>query len=80
MKTKRESSMTGKKPDKKELARMKVMADLGVSASAIGKRIGRRHNTVIKYLRSEVYNDSSVNKLVALIKEKELADLLRRQI
>jgi hypothetical protein len=48
--------MPGTNPDKKELARMKVMADLGVSASAIGKRLGRSHNTVIKYLRSEVYN------------------------
>jgi transcriptional regulator with XRE-family HTH domain len=54
---------------------MKVMADLGVSASAIGKRIGSSHNTVIKYLRSEVYNDPSINKLVEFIKEKELADL-----
>jgi hypothetical protein len=51
------------------------MADLGVSASAIGKRIGSSHNMVIKYLRSEVYNDPSINKLVEFIKEKELADL-----
>jgi len=54
---------------------MKVMADLGVSASAIGNRIGRSHKTVIKHLGSEVYNDPSINKLIELIKEKELADL-----
>ena len=67
--------MPGTKPDKKEIARMKVMADLGVSPSAIGKRIGRSRNTVLKYLRSDVYNDPLINKLVELMKEKELADL-----
>jgi hypothetical protein len=67
--------MPGRKPDKKELARMKVMHDLGVSPTAIAKRLGKSHNTVIKYLDSDVFNDPSIGQIVERIKEKELSDL-----
>ena len=67
--------MPGRKPDKKELARMKVMHDLGVSPTAIAQRLGRSHNTVIKYLDSDVFNDPSISQIVEQIKEKELSDL-----
>ena len=67
--------MPGRKPDKKELARMKVMHDLGVSPTAIAKRLGKSHNTVIKYLDSDVFNDPSISQIVERIKEKELSDL-----
>jgi len=67
--------LPGRKPDKKELARMKAMSDLGVSPTAIANRLARSHNTVIKYLDSEVFNDPSISRLVERIKEKELEDL-----
>ena len=50
--------MRGKKtPSKKELARIKAMNDLGESPTSIANRMGRSHNTVIKYLASDVYNN-----------------------
>ncbi|MBI3001857.1 MAG: helix-turn-helix domain-containing protein [Deltaproteobacteria bacterium] len=67
--------MPGTKPTKTELARMKAMHDLGLSPTAIAKKIGRSHNTVSKYLRSEVYNDPQISQLVERIKEKEVQDL-----
>ncbi len=51
------------------------MNDLGLSPTAIAKRTGRSHNTVSKYLRSEVYSDPSISQLVERIKEKEIQDL-----
>ena len=54
---------------------MKVMHDLGVSPTAIAKRLGKSHNTVIKYLDSDVFNDPSISQIVERIKEKELSDL-----
>ena len=54
---------------------MKVMHDLGVSPTAIAQRLGRSHNTVIKYLDSDVFNDPSISQIVEQIKEKELSDL-----
>ena len=54
---------------------MKVMHDLGVSPTAIAQRLGRSHNTVIKYLDSDVFNDPSISQIVERIKEKELSDL-----
>jgi IS30 family transposase len=48
--------MPGKKPTKKELARIKAMNELGESPTSIAGRMGRSHNTVIKYLQSDVYN------------------------
>jgi hypothetical protein len=67
--------MPRRKPDKKELARMKAMRDLGLSPTAIGEKLGRSHNTVIKYLDSHVYNDPTIGEIVERIKEKEISDL-----
>ncbi len=67
--------MPGTRPTKTELARMKAMNDLGLSPTAIAKRMGKSHNTVIKYLSSEVYNDPQISQLVERIKEKEVQDL-----
>src|SRR5262249_48183825 len=64
-----------KKPDKKELAQMKVMSDLGASPTAIAQKLGRSHHTVIKYLESDVYNDSTISVIVEKIKENEINDL-----
>ena len=63
------------KPTKKELARFKVMRDLGLTPNAIGARTGRDPKTVRKYLQSEVYNDPEIMRMVDIIKEKEVADL-----
>jgi len=65
----------GKKPNRKELARMKVMYDLGVTPTTIAGKLGRSHHTVIKYLQSEVYNDPSIKEIVEKIRDKELDDL-----
>ena len=67
--------MPGLKPNKKELARMKAMHDLGLSPTAIARKMEKSHNTVIKYLDSDVYNDPAIAKMVERIKEKELDDL-----
>ena len=67
--------MPGKKPNKKELAQMRVMHDLGVSPTAIAEKMGRSHNTVLKYLSSEVYYDPAIAEMVETIKQKELEDL-----
>ena len=63
--------MPGRKPNKKELAQMKVMSDLGLSPTAIAGKLGRSHNTVIKYLDSDVYNDPAIGGIVEKIKENE---------
>ena len=67
--------MPGTKPTKKELARMKVMQEIGESPTAIARRMDRSHNTILKYLRSEVFTDPDISQMVAQIKEKETADL-----
>ncbi len=67
--------MPGRKPNKKELARMKVMSELGVSPTAIAEKMGRSHHTVIKYLQSDVYTDPSIGEIIERIKEKETQDL-----
>jgi hypothetical protein len=67
--------MPGKRPTKKELARMKAMNELGESPTSIADRMGKSHNTVIKYLESDVYNDPAIAEMVEKIKEKELSDL-----
>lgn len=67
--------MPGTKPDKKELAKFKVMSELGLSPHAIGAKIGRSKRTVAKYLKSDVYLDPSIAEIVEKIKEKELNDL-----
>ena len=67
--------MPGKKPTKKELATMKVMHEIGESPTAIARRLGRSHNTVIKYLESDVFNDPDIGELVERIRKKEVEDL-----
>ncbi len=67
--------MRGKKPNKKELARMKAMNDLGVSPTAIAVRMGKSDNTIIRYLKSEVFTDPDISMMVEKIKEKEIEDL-----
>src|SRR5262247_2173159 len=67
--------MPGRRPNKKELAQMKVMSDLGHSPTAIAEKLGRSHNTVIKYLDSDVYNDPTISGIVEKLKENEINDL-----
>ena len=64
------------RPNKKELAEMKVLHDLGHSPTAISKKIGKSHHTVIKYLNHhEIYDDPEVKELIEQIRTKELDDL-----
>lgn len=72
---KESKKMPGTKPTKKELARMKVMQEIGESPTAIARRLGRSHNTVIKYLESDVFNDPDIGELVERIRKKEVEDL-----
>ena len=74
-----DSPVPGKKPSKKELARMKAMNELGESPTSIAARMDRSHNTVLKYLSSDVYNDPALSEMVEKIKEKELSDLFTRR-
>ena len=63
-------------PDKKELARFKAMADLGLTPNAIGKQVGRDPKTVRYYLQSPVYEtDPELQEMIELIKTRELEDL-----
>ena len=62
-------------PNKKELARMKALSDMGETPNAIGNKIGRHHSTVQKYLESEVFTDPDISKMVEQIKNKEIDDL-----
>ena len=73
------SSKKDKSPSKKELARMKAMNELGESPTSIAARMDRSHNTVLKYLSSDVYNDPALSEMVEKIKEKELSDLFTRR-
>ena len=54
---------------------MKAMSDLGLSPTAIAEKLGRSHNTVIKYLDSDVYNDPTISLIVEKIRENEINDL-----
>ena len=67
--------MKGKRATKGELARMKAMNELGQSPTAIARRMNKSHNTVIRYLKSEVFTDPDIKLMVAKIKEKETDDL-----
>ena len=67
--------MPGRKPTKKDLAKMKVMSDLGVTPTTIAGKLGKSHHTVIKYLQSDVYTDPSIGEIIERIKEKETEDL-----
>jgi len=63
-------------PNKKELARMKALSDMGETPNAIANKIGRHHDTVQKYLQSaEVYADPDIQKMVMAIKNKEVDEL-----
>ncbi len=63
------------KPTKPEIARMKVLSELGLTSSAIARKLNRSHHTIKKYLESEVYNTPEIHELVEEIKEKEVTDL-----
>ena len=54
---------------------MKVMSDLGASASAVAEKLGRSHRTVIKYLNSDVYTDPTIGIIIEKIRETEINDL-----
>lgn len=63
------------KPTKPDIARFKVMKDMGLTPNAIGKRTGYDGKTVRAYLSSEVYADPDIQQMIELIKGKELNDL-----
>jgi len=63
------------KVTKKEMARFKALNDLGYSPHAIAKHTGRDPKSVRKYLNSDVYLDPDIQKMVDVIKEKEVTDL-----
>ncbi len=67
--------MPGKKPDKKQLAQMKALSDMGESNRSIARRMRKGHGTVKKYLNSAVFNDPDIDKMVERIKETETTDL-----
>ena len=63
-------------PDKRAIARMKVLKDLGTSDRGIGRKIGCSGHTVAKYLsRQDLLRDPEVLRLVESIKMTETADL-----
>jgi len=67
--------MPGRKPNKRELARMKALSDMGESNRSIARQLGKGHTTVKKYLNSDVFNDPDIDKMVERIKETETTDL-----
>ncbi len=68
--------MPGKKPNKKELARMKVLSDMGESNRSIARQLGKGHGTIKKYLNSDVFtNAPEIDRMVEQIKDREVADL-----
>ena len=67
--------MPKKRPDKRELAKMRVLYDLGQSPSSIAKSLGKSHHTIIKYLRRANFSDPEVQRLMEMIKSSELAEL-----
>ena len=67
--------MPGKKPNKKDLAKMRVMSELGMSSTAIAGKLGKSHHTIIKYLQSDVFTDPTIKEIVEKIRDTELNDL-----
>ncbi len=67
--------MPGKKPNKNELAKVKVMYDLSVTPTTIVGKLGKSHHTVIKFLQSDGYMDPSIGEIIERIKKKEAEDL-----
>ena len=49
------SPVPGKKPSKKELARMKAMNELGESPTSIAARMDRSHNTVVEVFEAATF-------------------------
>jgi hypothetical protein len=67
--------MPGIRPNKKELARMKALQDIGLTPTAIARRMGKSHHTVIKYLNSNIFDDPAIKGIVEKIKDNEIKDL-----
>lgn len=63
------------KPTKPDIAKFKVMKDMGLTPNAIGKRTGFDAKTIRAYLSSEVYSDPEIQQMIELIRGKELNDL-----
>lgn len=63
------------KPTKKELARMAVMHDMGITPTAIAKRLNKSHHTIFKYLNSDLLDDPAIKAIIDKIKETEINDL-----
>ena len=68
--------MSGTKPPKTEVARMRVMSDLGHSKRKIGRTLGRSHHTVKRYLEISDFSDPELAALIKIIKENEIGELL----
>ena len=54
---------------------MKVLNDLGHSPTAIAAKMQRSHNTIIKYLSSDVLNHPQIQSLIKKMSEQEIKDL-----
>ncbi|MBZ0156274.1 MAG: hypothetical protein K8I29_08720 [Alphaproteobacteria bacterium] len=63
------------KPTKKELARMKVLSDMGHSPTAIAKKIGMSNHTVSKYLSMDLFSDPEIKSFMQVIRDREIDDL-----
>src|SRR5688572_29198778 len=68
------SPVPGKKPSKKELARMKAMNEHGESQTCNHAGMDRSENHVDKYLKRHVYNDRVHSEMLEESKGKELSD------
>jgi hypothetical protein len=67
----------GKKLNKREIAEIKALKELGNSNYAIEKRTGITHGTIATYLANqEAYNNPKIKELVARVKENEISDLV----
>jgi len=62
-------------PTKKELAQYKALTDVGLTANAVAVRMERDPKTIRKYLKSDIYKDPEIKKMVNTIKKKEIAYL-----
>ena len=67
--------MPGRRPTKKDLAKMKVMSELGISPTGIAAKMGKSHHTIQKYLQSDVFTDPTIKAIVEKIRDTELNDL-----
>jgi hypothetical protein len=64
------------KPTKQEIARMKVLADMGESNKSIARKLKRSHHTVKKYLQSrEHLEDPETKELIRFVKDKAMSEL-----